>query len=50
MFGTKCPEVVKAGERHKTAPRQVIGPPQPTTFSVARTAAPKGQRSLVAGP
>lgn len=50
MFGTKCPEVVKAGERHKAAPRQVIGSPQPTAFSAVRTAAPKGQRSLVAGP
>ena len=32
-FGTKCPEVVKAGERHKAAPRQVIGSLQPTAFS-----------------
>ena len=39
MFGTKCPEVVKAGERHKAAPRQIIGSPQPPAFSAARTAA-----------
>lgn len=42
---TFCPEVVKAGERHKAAPRQIIGSPQPTAFSAARTAAPKGRHS-----
>lgn len=41
---TFCPEVVKAGERHKAAPRQIIGSPPPTAFSAARTAAPKGRR------
>lgn len=45
MFGTKCPEVVKAGERRKAAPRQIIGSPQPIAFSAARTAAPKGRHS-----
>lgn len=45
MFGTKCPEVVKAGERHKAAPRQVIGSPQLTAFSAARTAIPIGRHS-----
>ena len=44
-LGTKCPEVVKAGERRKAAPRQVIGSPPPTAFSAARTAAPKGRHS-----
>ena len=50
MFGTKCPEVVKAGERRKAAPRQVIGSPQPTAFSAVRTAAPKGRHSPFGAP
>lgn len=50
MFGTKCPEVVKAGERHKAAPRQIIGSPQPPAFSAARTAAPKGRHSPFGAP
>lgn len=50
MFGTKCPEVVKAGERRKAAPRQVRAPPPPTAFSADRTAAPKGQHSPFGAP
>ena len=50
MFGTKCPEVAKAGERHKAAPRQIIGSPQPIAFSAARTAAPKGRHSPFGAP
>lgn len=50
MFGTKCPEVVKAGEQPKAAPRQVIGSPQPTAFSTVRTAAPKGRHSPFGAP
>ena len=49
-FGTKCPEVVKAGERRKAAPRQVIGSPQPTAFSAVRTVAPKGWHSPFGAP
>ena len=41
------PEVVKAGERRKAAPRQVIGSPPLTAFSAARTAAPKGRHRMM---
>ena len=34
-FGTKCPEVGKAGERRRAAPRYVIAPPRRTAFSAA---------------
>ena len=49
-FGTKCPEVRKAGERHSTAPQQVTAPPARQAVSANQTEAPTKRSSPAGGP